>query len=191
MEGSTGPTGPTGATGPTGPTGPTGAEGPTGPTGATGAEGATGPTGAEGATGPTGPAVPLNALYAVNTGSQTLSSTGDPATFTTNEVEEGTAITHSPSSSDIELTEPGTYRITYSAVATNTSSTGNVGLELQNDGTAIDGSESTGKVNNTSDPTPLGASVLLTVDGSTTITLNATENNTTLNSAGITVQKLD
>ena len=36
-----------------------------------------------------------------------------------------------------------------------------------------------------------GASVLLTVDGSTTITLNATENNTTLNSAGITVQKLD
>ena len=193
-EGATGPTGPTGATGatgPTGPTGPTGAEGPTGPTGATGAEGATGPTGAEGATGPTGPAVPLNALYAVNTGSQTLPSTGDHATFTTNEVEEGTAITHSPSSSDIELTEPGTYRITYSAVATNTSSTGNVGLELQNDGTAIDGSESTGKVNSTNDPTPLGASVLLTVDGSTTITLNATENNTTLNSAGITVQKLD
>ena len=118
------------------------------------------------ATGPTGPAVPLNALYAVNTGSQTLSSTGDPATFTTNEVEEGTAITHSPSSSDIELTEPGTYRITYSAVATNTSSTGNVGLELQeDDGTAIDGSESTGKVNSTNDPTPLGASVLLTVPG--------------------------
>ena len=191
MEGSTGPTGPTGAEGPTGPTGPTGAEGPTGPTGATGAEGATGPTGAEGATGPTGPAVPLNALYAVNTGSQTLSSTGDPATFTTNEVEEGTAITHSPSSSDVELTEPGTYRITYSAVATNTSSTGNVGLELQNDGAAIDGSESTGKVNNTNDPTPLGASVLVTVPGTATITLNSTENDTTLNSAGITVQKLD
>ena len=190
-EGATGPTGPTGATGSTGPTGPTGAEGPTGPTGATGAEGATGPTGAEGATGPTGPAVPLNALYAVNTGSQTLSSTGDPATFTTNEVEEGTAITHSPSSSDIELTEPGTYRITYSAVATNTSSTGNVGLELQNDGAAIDGSESTGKVNSTNDPTPLGASVLVTVPGTATITLNSTENDTTLNSAGITVQKLD
>ena len=150
-----------------------------------GSQGATGPTG------PTGPAVPLNALYAVNTGSQTLSSTGDPATFTTNEVEEGTAITHSPSSSDIELTEPGTYRITYSAVATNASGTGNVGLELQNDGTAIDGSESSGKVNNTSDPTPLGASVLVTVPGTATITLNATENNTTLNSAGITVQKLD
>lgn len=190
-EGPTGPTGATGAEGPTGPTGPTGAvgatgaEGPTGPTGATGAEGATGPTG------PTGPAVPLNALYAVNTGSQTLSSTGDPATFTTNEVEEGTAITHSPSSSDIELTEPGTYRITYSAVATNASSTGNVGLELQNDGTAIDGSESTGKVGTTNDPVPLGSSVLVTVPGSATITLNATENDTTLNSAGITVQKID
>ena len=179
------PTGPEGPTGPTGATGTEGATGPTGPTGATGAEGATGPTG------PTGPAVPLNALYAVNTGSQTLSSTGDPATFTTNEVEEGTAITHSPSSSDIELTEPGTYRITYSAVATNASGTGNVGLELQEDGTAIDGSESSGKVNNTSDPTPLGASVLVTVPGTATITLNATENNTTLNSAGITVQKLD
>lgn len=106
-------------------------------------------------------------------------------------MEEGTAITHSPSSSDIELTEPGTYRITYSAVATNTGSTGNVGLELQEDGTAIDGSESSGKVNNNNDPVPLGASVLVTVAGSSTITLNSTESDTTLNSAGITVQKID
>ena len=159
--------------------------GPPGPTGPAGAVGATGPTG------PTGPAVTLNALNTVNTGSQTLSSTGDPATFDTNQVEEGTAITHTASSSDIQLTEPGTYRITYNATGTNTSGTGTVGLELQDDGTAIDGSKSTAKINNTSDTAALGASVLVTVASSSTITLNSTENNTTITDASVTVQKLD
>ncbi len=190
-EGATGPTGPTGAEGPTGPAGPTGVEGPTGPTGPTGATGAAGAEGPTGPTGPTGPAVTLNALNTVNTGSQTLSSTGDPATFDTNQVEEGTAITHTASSSDIELTEPGTYRITYNATGTNTSSTGTVGLELQEDGTAIDGSESTAKINNTSDTAALGASVLVTVGSNATITLNSTEDNTTITNASVTVQKLD
>lgn len=94
----------------------------------------------------------MNALYATNTGSQTAASTGDDITFDTNQVEEGSDITHSASSADFSLTQNGLYRITYSAVVTNTSSTGNVGLELQEDGTPIDGSVKEAKVSNTSDP---------------------------------------
>ena len=64
-------------------------------------------------------------------------------------------------------------------------------LELQEDGTAIDGSESTAKINNTSDTAALGASVLVTVGSNATITLNSTDNNTTITDASVTVQKLD
>ena len=156
--------------------------GPTGPTG---------PAGAVGPTGPTGAAAPLNALYATNTGSQGLTSTGDPASFDTNQVEQGTAVSHTASTSTFTINEPGTYAISYSATATNTTGTGNAGLELQEDGTAIDGSETSAKINNTSDPANLAATVLVTAAGTETITLNATENNVTLSNAGLTIRKLD
>ena len=135
--------------------------------------------------------MPLNALYATNTGSQTLSSTGDPATFDTNQVEEGSAITHTASTDTFTLNDAGTYAISYSATATNTSSTGDVGLELQEDSTPIDGSKTTAKVSNTSDKVNLAATVLVTVSGGEEITLNATENNVTLTDAALTIQKLD
>ena len=189
--GATGPTGPTGAAGPTGPTGPAGATGAEGPTGPTGPAGAAGATGATGPTGPTGPAVPLNALSATNVGSQTLSSDGDPATFDTNQVQEGTAITHTASSSDFTLVDAGVYRITYNAVGTNSSSTGTVGLELQDDSTAIPGSESTATISTTSNVVPLTATVLVDAGAGSVITLNSTEANTTITNASITIQKLD
>ena len=135
--------------------------------------------------------MPLNALYATNTGSQDLSSTGDPATFDTNQVEEGSAISHTASTDTFTLNDPGTYAISYSATATNTSSTGNVGLELQEDGTPIDGSETSAKINNTSDPANLAATVLVTVTGGEEITLNSTEDNVNLTNAGLSIQKLD
>ena len=207
LQGTEGPTGPTGPTGPqgqqgvAGPTGPTGAEGPTGPTGpqgqqglqgSAGAQGAEGPTGPTGPTGPQGAAPAVNALYATNTGSQTAASTGDDITFDTNQVEEGSDITHSASSADFSLTQNGLYRITYSAVVTNTSSTGNVGLELQEDGTSIDGSVKEAKVSNTSDPATVGATVLVNVTSApVTITLNSTEDNTTVTNAAMTIQKLN
>ena len=139
---------------------------------------------------PLAPAV--NALYATNTGSQTAASTGDDITFDTNQVEEGSDITHSASSADFSLTQNGLYRITYSAVVTNTSSTGNVGLELQEDGTSIDGSVKEAKVSNTSDPATVGATVLVNVTSApVTITLNSTEDNTTVTNAAMTIQKLN
>ncbi len=148
-------------------------------------------TGPTGPTGPAGAPAPLNALYATNTGSQELTSSGDPATFDTNQVEEGSAISHTASTDTFTLNDAGTYAISYSATATNTSSTGDVGLELQEDCTPIDGSKSTAKVSNTSDKVNLAATVLVTVSGSEEITLNATENNVTITDAALTIQKLD
>ena len=162
-----------------------GPTGPTGPAGAAGAQGAVGPTG------PTGPAVALNALHTTNAGSQTLSSQGDPASFDTNPVLKGTAITHTASTSNITLVDAGVYRISYNAVATNSSSTGTVGLELQDDGAAIPGSESEATIATTSNLAPLGATVLVDAGAGSVITLNAAEANTTITNASVVVQKLD
>ena len=156
-----------------------------------GAAGATGATGDTGPTGPTGPAVPLNALYATNTGSQTLSTTGDDATFDTNQVEEGSAITHTASTADFVLTEDGTYKISYSVIATNSSSNGTVGVELENNSTPIPGSEKSATIASTNNLATLAATVLVAATGSPTITLNSTEDNVTLTEAAITIHKLD
>ena len=159
-------------------------EGPTGPTGPAGAAGATGPTG------PTGPAPAVNALSATNVGSQDLAADGDPATFDTNQVQQGAAITHTASTTDFTLADAGVYRITYNAVGTNSSATGNVGLELQDDGAAIPGSESSATISTTSNVAPLGASVLVDAGAGSVITLNSTEANTTITNASITIQKI-
>ena len=196
-EGPAGPAGPTGPTGPEGPTGPAGAAGTagaTGPTGAAGVAGPTGPTGAAGATGPTGPtgaAPALNALYATNTGSQTLTTTGDDASFDTNQVEEGSAITHTASTPTFTLVEPGTYRVSYSVVATNSTSTGTVGVELEANSTAVPGSESSATVSTTNNLATLAKSVLISASANTPVTLTSTEDNVTLTEAAIVIQKLD
>ena len=192
--GATGATGPAGPAGPTGPTGPTGPAGATGAAGAAGAEGPTGPTGPAGATGATGPAgspPPLNALYATNVGTQTLASTGDDASFDTNQVEEGSAITHTASTPTFTLGESGIYLISYSAVASNTTSTGTVGVELENNSTPVPGSESQATIATTSNVANLAATVLVNVTGTATITLASTENNVTRTEAAIVIQKLN
>ena len=124
-------------------------------------------------------------------GTQTLSSDGDPANFDTNQVQEGTAITHTASTTAFTLVDAGVYRITYNAVGSNTSSTGTVGLELQDDGAAIPGSESQGTITATSNLAPLGATVLVDAGAGSVITLNASEANTTVTNASITIQKLE
>ena len=83
------------------------------------------------------------------------------------------------------------YRISYNAVATNSSSTGTVGLELQDDGAAIPGSESEATSATTSNLAPLGATVLVDAGAGSVITLNAAEANTTITNASVVVQKLD
>ena len=124
-------------------------------------------------------------------GSQSLTSTGDAATFDTNQVLEGTDIEHTASTDTITLTGDGIYLITYSAVASNTTSSGTVGLELQNNTTTIPGSISSATITATSDVAPLSASVLVNATGSPAITLNSTENNVTLTNASIVVEKLN
>ena len=124
-------------------------------------------------------------------GSQTLATAGDDATFDTNQVEEGTAITHTASSATFTLGETGIYRVSYSVVATNTSSTGTVGVELENNSTPVPGSESQATISTTNDLATLAASVLVNVTGTATITLTSTENNVTLTEAGIVIQKLN
>ena len=133
----------------------------------------------------------LNAIHATHVSSQTLSSDGDPATFDTNQVEQGTVITHTASTANFTLGEAGIYRINYNAVATNTSGTGTVGLELQDDGAAIPGSESQATISTTNNLVPLTATVLVNAGASSVITLNATEANTTLTNASIVIQKLN
>ena len=86
--------------------------------------------------------------------------------------------------------DAGVYRITYNAVGSNTSSTGTVGLELQDDGTAIPGSESSATISTVSNVAPLGASVLVDAGAGSVITMNSTEANTTITNASITIQKI-
>ena len=124
-------------------------------------------------------------------GSQTLATTGDDASFDTNQVEEGTAITHTTRTAPFTLGETGIYRVSYSVVATNTSSTGSVGVELENNSTPVPGSESQATISTTNDLATLAASVLVNVTGTATITLTSTENNVTLTEAGIVIQKLN
>lgn len=144
-----------------------------------------------GATGPAGSPPPLNALYATNVGTQTLASTGDDASFDTNQVEEGSAITHTASTPTFTLGESGIYLISYSAVASNTTSTGTVGVELENNSTPVPGSESQATIATTSNVANLAATVLVNVTGTATITLASTENNVTLTEAAIVIQKLN
>lgn len=124
-------------------------------------------------------------------GTQTLASTGDDASFDTNQVEEGSSITHTASTPTFTLGESGIYLISYSAVASNTTSTGTVGVELENNSTPVPGSESQATIATTSNVANLAATVLVNVTGTATITLASTENNVPLTEAAIVIQKLN
>ena len=106
-------------------------------------------------------------------------------------MEEGSAITHTASTADFVLTEDGTYKISYSVIATNSSSNGTVGVELENNSTPIPGSEKSATIASTNNLATLAATVLVAATGSPTITLNSTEDNVTLTEAAITIHKLD
>ena len=82
----------------------------------------------------------MDALYATNVPSQSPASNGDPLTLDTTQLTEGTSITHTGGASDINITESGVYLISYSTVATNTTSAGTASVQLEENGTAIPGS---------------------------------------------------
>uniref|UniRef100_UPI00054E7DAA BclA C-terminal domain-containing protein n=1 Tax=Bacillus atrophaeus TaxID=1452 RepID=UPI00054E7DAA len=115
--GATGATGATGDAGPAGATGATGATGDVGPVGATGATGATGdagPAGATGATGATGTgAAGLSEYgYIYNLSAQTVAIEADVIFDSTGITTPG--ITHAPGTSQIAITTPGDYEVTFS-----------------------------------------------------------------------------
>ncbi|MBP2006741.1 BclA C-terminal domain-containing protein, partial [Halobacillus andaensis] len=111
--GATGPAGPTGEAGATGATGPAGPMGEAGPAGATGATGPAGPTGEAGATGATGPAGGLSEYgYIYNLGAQVVPIEADVIFGSNGIITPG--ITHAPGTSQILVTTPGDYEVTFS-----------------------------------------------------------------------------
>ncbi|MGM0754634.1 MAG: BclA C-terminal domain-containing protein [Bacillota bacterium] len=109
--GATGPTGAAGDIGATGATGPTGAAGDIGATGATGPTGAAGDTGATGATGVTGAGLSEFA-YVYNLSAETVALEAPVIFDSTGIITAG--ITHAPGTSQIIVTNPGNYEVTFS-----------------------------------------------------------------------------
>ena len=132
VAGTTGATGTTGVTGPTGATGSTGPAGDIGPTGTAGATGTTGPTGATGPTGPTGPSATIDSILVDYDETQAVSS-GSFVDLGTVINSTGTSLTFNAPDT-VNLIEPGTYFIQFSALVANTSTPGDVGASMLIDG---------------------------------------------------------
>lgn len=157
--------------------------------------GATGPTGETGPTGPTGAAPTLNALNAVNVAGQTPGSAGDALTLDTNQVLEGSAITHTASSADIELTENGTYRVGYNTTVTTSGSASppvTVSAQLENEGTEIPGTITSATLQSASNTANLAATAIIEVSSApVTITLNANDTDAEYSNTSVVIRKLD
>ncbi|MGY3272040.1 hypothetical protein ACVWY7_005033, partial [Bacillus sp. TE9106W] len=197
--GDPGPTGPTGATGPTGPTGdpgptgPTGATGPTGPTGATGATGPTGPTGATGPTGPTGPLTVANNATVSNATNVALAGNAS-VPFVTNNVINGTAITHAAGSTDIVLAPNQTYYAIWNSNANSLAAGELRAFALYLNGTQLSASlqsVANAGTNSIIQPAVGGSTVFNTGAGANVLTLrNALAGATTIAAPSVTVIKL-
>lgn len=117
LQGPQGPIGPigfTGPQGPIGPPGPQGTQGNTGPSGPPGPQGAIGPQGTQGLPGPQGPPGPAGGLadfaYIYSTAEQDVAEDAavlfnSPATLA--------PISFTPTSSTVNLTEAGSYKIDF------------------------------------------------------------------------------
>lgn len=110
-------------------------------------------------------------------------------------MEEGTAITHTAATTDISLTENGTYEILYNSNVTPSGSASppvSPSLELENGGTPIDGSNSTATITAASQNAHLSGGVVITVSSApATITLNAGDTDGQFSDTSIIVRKLD
>ncbi|WP_028546435.1 collagen-like protein [Paenibacillus taiwanensis] len=191
--GATGPSGATGATGATGPSGATGATGATGPSGATGATGATGPSGATGATGATGPLITANNASISNIGMVVTVASGANVPLISNDVINGTAITHTPGSTDIMLAPNQTYYISYQADVSVGTGAGQLAFDLN--GILVPGSGSSfsgaGSLPANAQFSVSAGAVINTGAGPNVLTLNnlSTESKT-INGATVQVVKL-
>lgn len=197
-----GPQGPVGPIGPTGATGATGATGPQGPVGATGATGAVGPqgpvgpigpqgpvgptgaTGATGATGPQGPAGTSDAVYA-RSGNTTV-ATGAIVPITLDTASPTTTMTVTANA--VNVSEAGTYLVSYFADATSESQDLSTTLYINGVATTDEVlSFSDGNVSN-----KLGSkTILLTLPANSTLALYNTSSGTaSYIDASLTVLKI-
>ena len=165
--GAEGPIGPTGADGPIGPEGPMGETGPTGAaatitigsvtTGEPGTPAEVTNSGTDenavfdfviprGDTGPTGSAGGAPEVLATTDSTGQASVAGGALTFNENPLVSGTAITHTAGSTDIQITEPGIYQVSFQssiAVDAGTAIPSTLTLRAEFDGTNIPGAVST------------------------------------------------
>lgn len=111
LAGPRGPAGQRGLPGPRGTSGIAGTNGRNGAVGGTGPAGTNGGTGAAGGTGPQGPANVTNFAYVYNTGAETVAIEA-AVPFDSNGPMAG--FTHAPGNAGIEVTNSGTYRLTFS-----------------------------------------------------------------------------
>ncbi len=128
LRGPIGPQGPAGPVGPTGATGATGAVGPQGPIGLTGPIGPQGPTGATGATGPAGSG---DAVYGSTTVATVPDGTIIPLATTSTTPDSSMTVANNA----VNITEAGSYLITYYAGGNGT--TGENTVALYQDGAVI------------------------------------------------------
>ena len=177
LRGAQGPQGPMGATGPIGPQGPVGATGPIGPQGPVGATGATGPIG------PQGPAGTGDGLYA----------SSSSATITTGQIIPLTLVSSTPnttlsvSNGSVNVTEDGTYLVSYFADVLGTSGTQSVSLYLN--GAPVP--NETINVATGSNSTSSSKTIILTISAGSTLSLyNDSGVNVAVNNASLTVLKL-
>lgn len=198
-----GPIGPQGATGPAGPQGPvgaTGAIGPQGPIGLTGATGATGPVGpqgpvgATGATGPVGPQGPIGPIGPSGTNDAIYAGTNATQTVTAGEIipiaeiSSTTDTTMSVSANQVNITEAGTYLVSY--FVNGDATTGALSVSLYQDGALVTGETIT--IADAGTSSSGSKTVLITTTGASTLAIyNTSADSATLSSATITALKLD
>ena len=131
----------------------------------------------------------------MNVAGQTPGSAGDALTLDTNQVLEGSAITHTASSADIELTENGTYRVGYNTTVTTSGSASppvTVSAQLENEGTEIPGTITSATLQSASNTANLAATAIIEVSSApVTITLNANDTDAEYSNTSVVIRKLD
>ncbi|MBR5590317.1 MAG: hypothetical protein IKW40_02185, partial [Anaerotignum sp.] len=128
-----------------------------------------------------------------NTEPQTPAATGDALTFSINNAQAGTAISHAAGTADFILSETGIYQIDYNSIVTANGTTPlTTALHLEINGDLIPASRSAVTLANATDEqTIFGSSVITLTTIPATITLVAEDANGTYSSTVLTILKLD
>ncbi len=112
-------------------------------------------------------------------------------TFATNELLEGSDITHTPATTDVTLVNEGTYQILYfTDVSDSQSSSATVSCQLQNNGAEIEGTTSTCDIASTGKKQHLSGGAIVQASGGEVITLYATDNQGKFSNTTILVHRL-